>query len=181
MFHTLKSSGSSRSCSATAVEKERPALAISHLSTAGDRAAVSFSDNLTGAHLSLACKLLFGVFFCVASVPVLSSLMACVRSSCSPTSFSSTTWFWISSSPSVSGLSCSRIRSVKSAMRGEDVGCVYGRLTSIMKMYVSTLGTKRRFVLKEREEEKKKARKVKFKFQGSLMFNPTTGGTYTEH
>lgn len=50
-WFTLKSSGSSRSCSATAVEKERPALAISHLSTADNRAIVLISNNPTDISL----------------------------------------------------------------------------------------------------------------------------------
>lgn len=45
---TLKSSGSSRSCSATAVEKERPALAISHLSTTDKSASVLIPHSLSG-------------------------------------------------------------------------------------------------------------------------------------
>lgn len=69
--------------------------------------------------------------------------MACVLSSCSPTPFSSTTWFWISSSPSIRGFSWDKTLSVNSAMCGDLVGRVHGRLTSIMKMYVSTLQVKK--------------------------------------
>lgn len=70
---------------------------------------------------------------------VLSSLIAWVLSSCTPTPFSSTTWFWISSSPSNSGFSWAMTLSVNSVMWGDFVGSVFGRLTSIMKIYVSTL------------------------------------------
>ena len=74
----------------------------------------------------------------------------------------SRTWLWISCSE-VRGLSRARTLLVNSAAWGEEVGRVWGSATSIMKMYVSTLGRGRereREGDREREGERSEERRV---------------------